>query len=66
MVVFILVLAGLGIYDVLQMIAKKQKKEAVIYVTFMVLVGLFGIYYFSDPLRTSFSKLLISLIGIKE
>ncbi|HHY81828.1 MAG TPA: hypothetical protein GX505_03990 [Clostridiales bacterium] len=66
MVYFIIVLAGLGIYDILQMKAKKQKKEAVIYAIFMVLVGLFGIFYFTDPERTSFSKLLITLIGIKE
>jgi len=66
MVYFILVLVGLGIFDILQMKTKNQKKEIVVYVIFMLLAGLFGIYYLSNPERTSFSKLLLSLMGIKE
>ncbi|HHU50177.1 MAG: hypothetical protein ACOYEH_00445 [Caldicoprobacterales bacterium] len=65
MIYFIIIMAGLGVYDILQMKTKKQKKEIVVYVIFMLLVGLFGIFYYIDPERTSFSKLLLSIIGRK-
>ena len=59
MIYFIIIMAGLGVYDILQMKTKKQK-EIVVYVIFMLLVGLFGIFYYIDPERTSFSKLLLN------
>ncbi|HHU79527.1 MAG: hypothetical protein ACOX27_02730 [Caldicoprobacterales bacterium] len=65
MVYFILVMAGLGTYDILQMKAKKQKKETVVYIILMLLAGLFGIFYFADPERTSFSKLILTITGRK-
>ncbi|HOB20210.1 MAG TPA: hypothetical protein PK830_04695 [Candidatus Atribacteria bacterium] len=62
----LLVMAGLGAYDIMQMRAKKQTKQMVVYIVFMLLVGIFGIFYFSDPDRTSFAKLVLTLIGRKE
>ncbi|HHT64715.1 MAG: hypothetical protein ACOX25_10545 [Caldicoprobacterales bacterium] len=61
----ILVIIGLGILDIFQMRKRGEKKEIAVYVIFMLLVGLFGIFYFTDPER-SFSKLILSFIGIKE
>ncbi len=62
----ILLMAGLGAYDIIQMRAKKQKKQIVVYIVFMLLVGIFGIFYFSSPDRTSFAKLLLTIIGRKD
>jgi len=62
----LLVMAGLGAYDIMQMRAKKQTKQMVVYIVFMLLVGIFGIFYFSDPDHTSFAKLVLTLIGRKE
>jgi len=66
MIYFFLVLAGLTVMDLIQMITKKQKREIAVYLAFMLLVGLFGIFYYSDPERTSFTGLLFSFIGLGE
>jgi len=63
MVYFFLVMIGLSVFDIRQMKAKKQKKEMVVYLLFMLTVGLFGIFYFSDPERDSFVKVLISFLN---
>jgi len=61
----ILIMAVLGTFDIIQMKAKKQKKEIAVYVAFMLLVGLFGIIYYANQDRASFTKLLFSLLGRK-
>mgnify|MGYP000300436128 CR=1 FL=1 len=66
MIYYILVVVLLGTFDILQMKAENQKKEIKVYVILMLLAGLFGIFYFLNPQRTSFSRALLSLIGIKE
>ena len=63
MVYFFLVMIGLSVFDIRQMKAKKQKKEMVVYLLFMLTVGLFGIFYFSGPERDSFVKVLISFLN---
>jgi hypothetical protein len=49
--------------DIRDMKEKNQKKEIFVYITFMLMVGIFGIFYLSNPDRESFSEILLSFIG---
>jgi hypothetical protein len=53
----------MSILDIRDQKTKKQKKDLFVYITFMLLVGAFGIFYYSNPERDSFSKILLSLTG---
>ena len=59
MLALFLVMIMLSIFDIRQMKAKRQIKETVLYILFMLMVGLFGIFYFSNPERDSFVKSLL-------
>lgn len=53
----------LSIFDIKDMKAKNYKRDIYVYIVFMLLVGILGIYYYSNTERDSFSEVLLSLIG---
>jgi len=63
MVYLIFVIVILSIKDIKDLISQNNKKDLYVYIIFMLLVGAFGIFYYSNPERDSFSKILFSLIG---
>lgn len=63
MVYLILVIVILSIKDIKDLISQNKKKELYVYVIFMLLVGAFGVFYYSNPERDSFAKIFLSLIG---
>ena len=63
MVYLILVMIILSIRDIRNLISKNRKKDLYIYIIMMLLVGAFSIFYYSNPARDSFSKILLSLIN---
>lgn len=52
-----------SIWDIKDLKAKNQKKDIVVYITFMALTGALGVFFFANPERDSFSKILLSLVG---
>lgn len=63
MIYFILLIVALSIRDIIYLKSKKLKKDLYAYIGIMLLVGAFGIFYYLNPERESFSKILLSLIG---
>ena len=63
--VFLLILLISGIVEVRAMKKAKLKKEIVPYLIFMVLTGVLGVYYLSDPSQKSLSYLIIKLFNLK-
>ncbi|HHW47875.1 MAG TPA: hypothetical protein GXX14_04545 [Clostridiaceae bacterium] len=63
MVYLILVIIIISIRDIKYLVSKNMKKELYVYVTIMLLAGAFGIFYYLNPERDSFSKIMLSLIG---
>ncbi len=53
----------LSIWDIKEMKKKNQRKDIIIYIFLMLVVGAVGAFYLSDPQRESFSEKLLSLIG---
>jgi len=60
---FLIIIIILCILDLRDMTKKKQIKEIVVYLAFMFLAGLLGVFYFSNPERDSLSEILLSLIN---
>jgi hypothetical protein len=63
MVYLIIIIVIVSIKDIKDLISQNKKKDLYVYVTIMLLVGAFGIFYYLNPERDSFSKILLSLIG---
>ncbi len=63
MIFLILIIVALSIRDIIYLKSKKNKKDLYAYIGIMLLVGAFGIFYYSNPDRESFAKILLSLIG---
>jgi len=63
MIYLILVIIIVSIKDIKDLISQNKKKDLFVYVIIMLLVGAFGIFYYSNPEHDSFSKILLSLIG---
>ena len=63
MVYLILVIVIVSIRDIKNLVSKNRKKDLYVYVIIMLLVGAFGIVYYSNPGCDSFSKMILSLIG---
>lgn len=63
MVYLVLVIVIVSIKDIKDLIYQNKKKDLYVYVTIMLLVGAFGIFYYSNPEQDSFAKILLSLIG---
>ncbi|WP_207642344.1 hypothetical protein [Pseudobacteroides cellulosolvens] len=40
-----------------------QKKDMIVYISFMLLIGVFGILYLSNPDQDSLSEIFLSLVG---
>ena len=66
MVYLILVIIILSIIDIKDLKSKKQKKDLYVYVAIMLLVTALGIFFYTDPDRDSFAKILLSLIGKRK
>jgi hypothetical protein len=43
--------------------SKNQKKDIFVYILFMLMVAVLGLFYLSNPERDSFSEILLSLFG---
>lgn len=65
MIILILLVVGLGIYEVTKLLKKKYKKEAVIWICMGVATIVFGIYYMSNPFQNSLSMILLSIFGLE-
>ena len=63
--VFFAILIVLGIVDYRAMKKAKLKKEIVPYLIFMVLAGVFAVFYLSNPHQESFTYLVIKLFNLK-
>lgn len=64
MIILILLVVGLGIYEVTQLLKKKYKKEAIIWICMGLITIVFGIYYMSNPFENSLSNILLSIFGL--
>lgn len=65
MIILILLVVGIGIYEVTKLLKKQYKKEAVIWICIGVVTIVFGIYYMSNPFENSLSNILLSLFGFE-
>jgi len=63
MVYLILVIIIVSIRDIKYLKSANMKKDLYVYVAFMLLVAAFGIFYYLNPERDSFIKILLSLTG---
>jgi multisubunit Na+/H+ antiporter MnhB subunit len=63
MIYLLLVIVVVSIRDIMDLTSQKKKKDLYVYVAIMLLVTAFGIFYYSNPERESFSKIMLSLIG---
>lgn len=63
MIYLVLVIVIVSISDIKYLISKNKKRDLFVYVAIMLLVGALGIFYFSNPERDSFAKIVLSLIG---
>jgi len=63
MIYLIFVIVIVSIKDIKDLISQNEKKDLYVYVAIMLLVGAFGIFFYSNPELNSFSKILLSLIG---
>jgi len=63
MVYLILVIIIVSIWDIKDLKSRNKKKDLYVYVSIMLLVSALGIFYYLNPERDSFSKILLSLIG---
>ncbi|HHV95766.1 MAG TPA: hypothetical protein GXX37_04715 [Clostridiaceae bacterium] len=63
MIYLILVIAILGIKDIKYLLSKNIKRDLYVYIALMLLDIALGIFYYSNPERDSFSKIVLSLIG---
>lgn len=62
MMYLISIIVIFSIWDIKGMRLKKQKKDIIVYITFMLMVGILGIFYLTNPERNSFSEILLSFI----
>lgn len=63
MVLFLVVTCFLLVVDLKNLWGKVPKWEIAVYMVLMLLAGLFGAFYYSNPDAESFSKIMLSLIG---
>ncbi|WHH57958.1 hypothetical protein [Petroclostridium sp. X23] len=63
MVYLMSIIILLSILDIKDMKSKNQKKDIFVYILFMLMVAVLGLFYLSNPERDSFSEILLSLFG---
>lgn len=65
MISLIVIVLGVGIFEVWNMLKKNLKKEAVVWICMAVVTVAFGIYYLSNPFGDSLCYMLLNLFGIE-
>lgn len=65
MVYLLLVIVIVGINDILYL-KSRNKKDLYIYLILMLLISAFGIFYYTNPEKDSFAKIMLSLTGKKD
>lgn len=63
MVLFLMVTCILLVVDLKNLWGKAPKWEIAVYMVLMLLAGLFGAFYYSNPDAESFSRIMLSMIG---
>ncbi|KNY28840.1 hypothetical protein [Pseudobacteroides cellulosolvens] len=63
MIYLIIVILIISIFDIKDMKKNNQKKDMIVYISFMLLIGVFGILYLSNPDQDSLSEIFLSLVG---
>lgn len=63
--VFFIALIIMSVMDITAMAHSNLKKEIIPYSVLMLIAGALGLYYFTDPYRASFSRLILKLFQIR-
>lgn len=64
MIYFIVVVLGVGIFEVRNMLKSGLKQEAIVWISMAVFTLAFGIYYLLNPFGNSLSYILLHMFGI--
>lgn len=65
MIYLIVIVMGIGIFEVVKLLKYQYKKEAIIWICMAVITLAFGIYYLSKPFPDSLSHILLNLFGLE-
>lgn len=64
--IFLIIMLGLGVYDLRKMAEANLKKEVFPYLALSLLAGAVGLIYLAAPLGPSLAKIMFDLFNIKE
>lgn len=65
MIYLIIIVLGIGTFEVINLLKHQYKKEAIIWISMAVITIAFGIYYLSKPFPESLSYILLKLFGFE-
>lgn len=64
MILLIVLLIGVSIAEIKMHIKKGQKKEMAVFLTSVLAALAMGVYYLSNPHRSSFTEILLDMLQI--
>lgn len=64
MILLAILLTGISLFIIKRHIKKGQKKEIAVFFTAVLIDFAIGIYYLSNPHRSSFTKILLDILHI--
>ncbi len=65
MAYFYIIMVVLGVVDMKELRNAGHRKDIIVYIGSMLVIGVFAYFYFSDPYGRSFTNLLLSLFNLK-
>lgn len=65
MIYIIIIILGIGIFEVRNLLKHQYKKEAIVWISMAVITLAFGIYYLYKPFPDSLSYILLNLFGFE-
>lgn len=64
MILLVVLLIGISIVEMKMHIQKGQKKEIAVFFTSVLVAFAMGVYYLSNPHKSSFTKILLDILQI--
>jgi len=65
MILLTVLVLGISVFEIWNMVKKKQKKEIVVFVVIAALTLAIGYIYISDPSRESLAQCILRVFGIE-
>lgn len=66
MILLSIIVVVVSIFEIMILLKKKLKKELILYLCMAAITLAFGYFYLSNPYRSSFTNVILNLLGVKH